>query len=175
MNQLSGKIQETFIYKFYRSFSPASRAAILFTIPFTILDAVHYFTAGSALIFSFPLVIAIYLLCGMLAANIARQEGQEYHELPKNGKNAAFRLWIVSTAINLLISLLLGFTTFGIGFLGGLLYLCLLGPFHALGSAVIGWIGAWLYQQLHKRTNGEVDNHSSTAREEDIAPPEKMG
>jgi hypothetical protein len=156
MNQQESNFHDTYISRLYRSFTPASRAAILFIIPFTVLESAHYLTAGSALIFSFPLVFLIYLLCGMLAAKIARQEGQDDSKLPSNGHSAALRLWLSSTVINLLISLLLGFTTLGISFIGGLIYLCLLGPLHALGSAITGWLGAWVYQQLANRSSTEI-------------------
>ena len=53
---------------FWRSFSPAGQAVLCFAAPFTLLDALHYYSAGTALLLSFPLVLSAYLLCGALAA-----------------------------------------------------------------------------------------------------------
>jgi len=146
-------MKESSLVDLYESFSPASRAVILFAIPFTVVDAVHYFTAGTVLAFSFPLLALIYLLCGGLAAKIAHQDAQDAHILPGVGRTAGLRLWLTSTSINILISVLVGFTTLGVTWMSGAVYLCLFAPFHAIGSALIGWCGGWLYQQFIKRTN----------------------
>lgn len=153
MNQFLNKIQGSTLSGLYISFTPASKAAILFAIPFTIIDATHYLTAGTALIFSFPLLVLIYLLCGVLAAKIAHQEELEIKMLPGTGRSAGMRLWLTSTVINTSISVLLGFTSLGLTLLGGAFYLCLFAPLHALGSALVGWLGGWLYQQYKIRTN----------------------
>ncbi len=153
MNQVMNKFQGSPLSGLYNSFTPASRSAILFAIPFTVVDAIHYYTAGTALIFSLPLVVLIYLLCGALAVKIAHQEGQEMKVLSSIGRSAAVRLWLTSTVINTLISVLLGFTSLGLTLLSGAFYLCLFAPLHALGSALVGWLGGWLYQQYVLRTN----------------------
>jgi hypothetical protein len=152
MNQVMIKLQNSTLKNLYDSFSPASQAAILFAVPFTLVDAIHYYTAGSALIFSIPLLVLIYLLCGALAAKFACQDEQELSKLPGVGRSAGVRLWLTSTLINTLLAVIVGLTSLGITLLGGAVYLCLFAPLHALGSALIGWIGGWIYQQYIKRT-----------------------
>ena len=151
MNQVMTKLKESSLVNLYESFTPASRAVILFAIPFTMVDAVHYYTAGTTLIFSFPLLALFYLLCGGLAAKIAYQDARDAAKLPTAGRSAGLRLWRTSTVINTLIAVILGFVSLGATLLGGAVYLCLFAPFHAIGSALIGWFGGWLYQQYLRR------------------------
>lgn len=152
MKTIIGKFSSSTISDLYRSFSPASRAVLIFAIPFIFVDAIHYYTAGSAIILSFPLLTLIYLLCGGLAAKFAQLDGIEVAKLSSTGRSAGIRLWLTSTIINTLISLVLGFASLGLTVLAGAVYLCLFAPFHALGSALLGWFGGWLYQQVTQRT-----------------------
>jgi len=151
MTQLMSTLKNSKFYNLFCSFSPASRAVILFALPFTLVDAVHYYTAGSALIFSLPLLGLFYLLCGALAARFARQDELDPGKLPATGRSAGLRLWLTSTVINTLLAIILGFTSLGLSLLSGAVYLCLFAPLHALGSALIGWLGAWVYQQYITR------------------------
>lgn len=140
------------MYRLYKSFTPASRAAILFAIPFTVVDAVHYYTAGAALLFSLPLLVLIYLACGWVAAVIASQEQVDLSKLPGTGRSAGLRLWLTSTVINTLLAVvIMGILSLGTTMLSAAVYLCL-APLHALGSALMGWLGGWLYYQYVKRT-----------------------
>ncbi len=138
--------------RLYHSFSPASRAVIWFVLPFTLLDAVHYYTAGAAIVFSLPLLMLIYLLCGCIAARLACLEGAQQDSFPRTGQTATIRLWLVSTMINTFLAFVLGLTTLGITIISGMFYLCL-APIHLAGSALIGWLGGWLYQRLYQRTS----------------------
>jgi len=152
MSAMIEKLQTSSMYRLYKSFTPASRAAILFAIPFTVVDAVHYYTAGTALLFSLPLLVLIYLVCGWVAAVIASQEQVDLSKLPGTGRSAGLRLWLTSTVINTLLAVvILGFLSLGITMLSAAVYLCL-APLHALGSALMGWLGGWLYHQYVKRT-----------------------
>jgi len=139
------------VVRLYRRFSPAGRAVLWLSIPFTLLDAIHYYTAGAAIVVSTPVLVLIYLLCGALAAHFAYQDQTEIERLPKTGRSAGLRLWLTSTVINTLISLVLGVVTLGGTLLSGAAYLCLFGPLHALGSFVVGGWGAWLYQRFLRR------------------------
>jgi hypothetical protein len=136
----------------FTSFSPASRAALLFSLPFAALDALHYLTAGSALVLSLPLVMLFYLGCGALAAKLALNQGQDFSRLAREGLSAGLRLFLLSTAINLVAGVLLGVASLGATLAGGLVYLCLVGPVHAIGSLLLGWAGAWLYGQIARRS-----------------------
>jgi len=151
MNTEMNKPQDSPFYRLFYSFTPASRAVIIFAIPFTLVDAIHYFTAGTALIFSFPILVLIYLYCGAQGAKLAFLDNQDLDTLPRVGRSAGLRLWLTSTVINTLLAVILGFASFGFTLLGGAAYLCIFAPLHALGSALLGWLGAWLYQQYHKR------------------------
>jgi hypothetical protein len=140
------------IARLYHSFTPASRAVILFTLPFALLDAIHYYTAGTGLLVTLPLLLVAYLACGSLAARIAAREGQEMSAFPRIGASAGIKLWLASTLINTLVSLLLGFATLGGTLLSTAVYLCLFAPLHALGSVLIGWLGGGLYRRVYIRT-----------------------
>jgi hypothetical protein len=142
MNTEMNKSNGSSISRLFFSFTPASRAVILFAVPFTLVDALHYYTAGTALIFSLPIVIIIYLYCGAQAAKFAHLDGQDLEALPRIGRSAGLRLWLTSTVINTLLAIILGFASFGFSLLGGAAYLCLFAPLHAIGSALVGWLGA---------------------------------
>lgn len=141
------------LFRLYSSFSPAGRAVIAFAIPFTVLDSVHYYTAGSALIFSFPIMMGIFAWCGGVAAKFASREGGSGKNLSLAGRSAGLRLWLTSTIINTVVALLLGFPSFGATVISGAVFLCLLAPFYAVSGAVAGWLGGWLYQQYLQRTD----------------------
>lgn len=151
MNAGLARFNESWLGKLYHSFSPASRAVIWLALPFTLLDALHYYTAGAALIFSLPLLMLIYFLCGSLAARLECVEGAQSKDLPRIGQNAAVRLWLISTVINTLLAFVLGLTSLGITIVSSAFYLCL-APIHLAGSALIGRLGGWIYQKLYQRT-----------------------
>jgi len=151
MSETTLKNTKRGLHHFYSTFSPASKAVILFVIPFTIIDAVHYYTAGSMLIVSFPLLAIIYLAIGMVSAKIAYQEGENIQNLPKVGRSAGLRLWLISTILNTIISIALGFASLGGTMVSGIFYLCLFAPFHAIGSMLVGGLGGWLYKNFVSR------------------------
>ena len=151
MDPTMNKLKRSTIARLYYSFDPSSRAAILFVIPFLLVDAIHYYTAGTALLFSFPLLLVIYLLCGGLAAKFAYQEKFELTLLSKFGRNAGLRLWLSSTVFNTLLAIILGVTSLGLTLLGSAVYLCLFAPLNALAGVLIGWLGGWLYQEYIRR------------------------
>lgn len=137
---------------FFNSFSPSSRAALIFAIPFTILDAIHYYTAGTALVFSLPLVILIYLSCGAVAGKLAFTDDSEKSELIKVGAAAGVKLWFMSTVFNVVISLVLGISSFGVTLILGIPYLCLCAPIAAAGGTFIAGLGSYLYGFIEKRS-----------------------
>ena len=152
MQKEMNKPQDGTLYRLFYSFTPASRAVISLAIPFTIVDAIHYYTAGTALIFSFPILVLIYLYCGAKAARLAYVENQDIDSLAHIGRSAGLRLWLTSTVINTFIAVIMGFASLGFTLLGGAVHLCLFAPFHALASGLLGWLGAKLFQQYYKRT-----------------------
>jgi len=151
MSQIITKLKSSNFWAFIKSFSPATQAALIFAIPFTLLDAVHYYTAGTALVITFPLLIVFYLLCGALAAKIALQSGQDRNQLPRHGRSAGLKLWLISTVINILINIFLTPVSLGASIVSGVAYLCLFALLHALSSAIAGWAGGWCYKQYINR------------------------
>jgi hypothetical protein len=153
MNQELTQKHNSSLHRLYKSFSPASRAVIILSIPFTLIDAIHYFTAGAALLISFPFLVVIYLICGGLAARFAYQESKDTTRLPRIGLSAGWKLCLTSTVINVLISIILGLASLGVSTLSGAFAFCLYVPFHALVSILVGWTGGWLYRQYVQRLN----------------------
>ncbi|MEI7850039.1 MAG: hypothetical protein WCK35_29875, partial [Chloroflexota bacterium] len=94
----------------------------------------------------------IYLLCGVKAARITLQEEPEATNLARVGRSAGLRLWLTSTVLNILLAVVMGFASLGLSIIGGTVYLCFT-PLHALGSALLGWLGGWLYEQYVRRVN----------------------
>lgn len=139
---------------FFYSFSPAARAALVFVVPFTLLDALHYYTAGTAMVVSLPFVGLAYLLCGMLAARYALREEGAAARPARVGAVSGALLWLASTLINTGIHMVIvGLGTAGVTmFLGGW-YLCLCGPVHALLAGLLGAMGGWLYAFVSERAN----------------------
>lgn len=156
MNQVLTQFDDSSFNHSIQKFSPSTRAALLFAIPFTVVDAIHYYTAGTAIILSFPILILFYLLCGALAAKFSFQDQQEGSNLTRAGSSAGVRLWLISTVANSLVAVILGFASIGITLLSGTAYLCLCAPLHAIGSAVVGGLGGWIYQQWHQRTSDNL-------------------
>jgi len=130
---------------FFNSFSPSSKAALVFAIPFTIVDAVHYYTAGTAIVISFPVIILIYLACGVLAGKLTLQESNDFNYVYKNGAITGFKLWFLSTFINTVLGLIIGVASLGLFLLVSIPYLILCAPFNAAGGVLISYIGSYLY------------------------------
>lgn len=143
--------QNSAVSRLYNSFSPAGRAVIWLALPFFLLDAVHYYTAGIGLVFSLPLLVLAYLGCGLLAAGFAHQEGRDAQTLPAVGRSAGFLLWLTSTMLNSLAAFFLGLASLGTVLLSSASHLCLFAIPHGIASMLVGWTGGWLYQRLAQR------------------------
>lgn len=140
--------------RFFRSFSPGSRAAALAALPFTCVDAVHYYTAGTALALSLPVLLLLYTLCGALAAHFAQNEGQSPGEARRAGFGAGVKLWLCSTLTNVLISAAVGVASLGVTLLLGIPYLLLCAPVLLLAGGLCGLLGASLYLSARGRLGG---------------------
>jgi len=147
------QLRETKTATFYNSFSPSSKAALIFAIPFTLVDAVHFYTAGSAMVFSLPVVVLFYLLCGALASRIALQDGDDRSELIKTGAASGVKLWGISTFINTAISIIVGVSSLGLTLALGIPYLCFCAPILAMGGSFLSGAGAYLYGVFDRRIN----------------------
>lgn len=134
--------------RFIGSFSPATRAAAVLALPFAVVDAVHYYTAGAAVVVSLPLLALLYLACGALAAHFAGREGVSSKRV---GFRAGVMLWAVSTSINTLVGIIAGVLSFGVTALLGIPYLVVCGPAHLAAGGLMGLLGAAIYISLHRR------------------------
>ncbi len=137
-------LSETRIGYFARGLSPSTRAALALALPFTLVDSLHYLTAGTAMAFSLPVLLLIYLGCGMLAGLFARSGGGAG---AANGAWAGAKLWLISTLVNTFVGLLAGVVSLGATLLLGVPYLLLCAPVSlalgalagAAGEALFGW------------------------------------
>jgi hypothetical protein len=138
--------------RFYNSLAPSTRAALIFSIPFTIVDAIHYYTAGTAVVISLPIVLLVYLVCGVVAAKLALHLVLTQSEIIREGMLAGIKLWGISTLINTIISLIVGAASLGATLFLGIPYLCLCAPVYAVGGALTASVGSYAYWNIHNRT-----------------------
>ena len=126
---------------FLAGLHPSLRAAIFVAIPFTIVDFFNYYSAGTALVLSLPLQIILYGGVGALAAKFASDAGRESSPLPFTGALAGLALWLFSTVVNTVISLIIGASTLGATLILGIPYLCFCAPFQMVGGGLMGALG----------------------------------
>lgn len=145
-------LQNSKVAVFFNSFSAGTRAALLFAIPFTLVDSLHYYTAGTAIVFSLPLLFVFYLLCGFLAARLQIAAGGNYGQAARQGFWSGIRLWCFSTLVNTFISLLVGAFSLGLSLVLGIPYLLLCAPVLLVLGAFVGLLGASLCTFFDRRT-----------------------
>lgn len=141
---------------FFNNLSPSSKAALVFALPYIIVDAIHYYTAGTALFISFPIVLAIFLLSGVLAGKFAHDDRKDRSEFIRVGAVAGLKLWFLSTLVNTLISLIVGAASLGMTIFLGIPYLCLCAPFFLITSGVLGGLGSFLFTIFAPRTPNSI-------------------
>ena len=151
MTNLFASIQKSHLARLLQSFEPSTRAALTLLIPYAIIDAMHYFTAGSALVFTTPVIIIIYLWCGFIAARISFTANGDMDQLPQQGFKAGLKLWLFSTVINALIAIAIGVASLGATLLLGIPNLLICGPVFLVGSGIIGWAGGWITKAYYRR------------------------
>jgi len=134
----------------WRRLAPQLRAALLVSIPFIAADFFNYYSAGTALILSLPVLGLLFLGCGALAAKFAADDGRG--DLVFAGATSAFILWLISLLVNGIIALIPGLISFGTTLLLGVPYICLCGPFQLIGGALMGTLGGWLYKLVAGRS-----------------------
>ena len=137
-------------------FPPQLRAALLISVPFIAADFFNYYSAGTALILSLPVLALLFLGGGALADKFAADDGRS--ALVFDGATSALILWAISLLVNGIIALIPGLLSFGATFLAGIPYVCLCGPFQLIGGALVGALGAWLYKVVAGR--GQRDEWS---------------
>lgn len=150
MNQISLPSSNAKPVRLWNSFSPSTRAALLLSLPFILADAVHYYTSGTDLIVSLPLLIISYLICGALAAFFSIQTYGTLAHPVRAGAGAGIKLWLLSTVVNTLVSFFLGLITLGFAIIMAVPWL-LCAPLN-LGLAAGGsTLGALIYRWYYHR------------------------
>lgn len=132
---------------------PQFRAALLVSIPYIAADFFNYYSAGTALALSLPILALLFLAAGALAAKFATADGR--HDMVFVGATSAFIIWAISLVINGVIALIPGLMSFGATLLLGLPYVCLCGPFQLIGGVLMGALGGQLYKWVAGRSRDE--------------------
>lgn len=146
-------LSETRIAFFLRSLSPSTRAALALALPFTLVDSLHYLSAGTALAFSLPVLLLIYLGCGMLAGLFTRSGSGVGSG---SGAWAGAKLWLISTLANIFVGLLAGALSLGATLLLGVPYLLLCAPVSLVLGALAGAAGEALFGWFWRRSQPPV-------------------
>lgn len=124
---------------------PSLRAAMIMWTFVGMVAFINTFTAGTALLLTFPLQLILYMITGALAANFALNDGYEQSGLPTVGAQAGFFNWILPAVIYLVLSLV-GISV-GIGLFGIAAWI-LCGPIDLGVHVVMGAFGAWFYKNF---------------------------
>ena len=139
---------------------PSIRAALIFTVPFIIVDFFNYYSAGASLVISCPIQFLIYGACGALAGKF----GQDDVDAPSNpmilGALAGAGLWTISTLVNTLISLILGTLSVGVTLLLGIPYLCICAPVFLILGSLTGLLGAVIYTSVFRKNTYDGTGYS---------------
>jgi hypothetical protein len=143
------------IVSFFSGLRPSLRAALLFAIPFMVVDFFNYYSAGTALVLSLPFLAILYTACGALASKYAARQGRTSSEFLLIGAMGGLALWLASTIVNTVISLIIGTASLGTTLLLGIPYLCLCAPIQLIGGGLMGGLGGFIYSLFHKDSGGE--------------------
>jgi len=146
---------------FLGNLPPVIRAAAICAIPFIIADFFNYYSAGTALVLSLPILALIYAGCGALASKFEMEEGGSVSGVLYTGAKAGLTLWLTSTIVNIFISLIIGAASFGTTLLLGVPYLCLCAPLQLLGGGIMGALGGLIYEKVAGTPSGNgYDDYS---------------
>jgi hypothetical protein len=135
---------------FFTSIHPSVQAALIVAIPFIAVDFFNYYSAGTALVISLPILMLLYIICGALAGFLAAKQGRVSSGFPMIGALAGLTLWLSSTIINTIIGLIIGTASLGVTLLLGIPYLCLCAPLQMIGGGLMGALGGFLLGLFHK-------------------------
>ena len=142
---------------FLGNLPPVIRAAAICAIPFIVADFFNYYSAGTALVLSLPILALIYAGCGALASKFEIEEGSSVSGALYTGAKAGLTLWLTSTIVNTIISLIIGAATLGATLILGVPYLCLCAPLQLLGGGIMGALGGFIYEKISGNSSG-IDN-----------------
>lgn len=130
--------------RFGSGLHPGVRSALIVSGVVLLISFINAFTAGTSVIFCYPVQLLIYVGNGALGAYFALNSGYDVYRLPRVGAVAGAVAWILPAAFYLIGSLVLGLFTLGVGFLGVAVWL-LCGPVDLAIHVMCAMFGAWLY------------------------------
>ena len=145
------KMKQSKLLRLYDSLAPQTKAVVNLGFPFLVIDGIHYYTAGSTIAFSLPILLLIFLYCGMTAARFAYLANEDLDRLPSIGFRAGMQLWFLSTILNAALAIVIGAASLGMTTLLGIPYLLFCGPVLFLLSGFLGWVGAYLSKLYYQR------------------------
>ena len=120
------------------------KAALIGAIAILVVHGITYFTGGLGIIVSSVLFTIIYMTVGFLAAMF--DEGQGVHQNAAfTGAAAGLILWLISIALNMIFSLLLGAPTLGFSLLLGSINVCICGSIELFMGVLVAMIGGYSY------------------------------
>ena len=136
---------------------PNVQAVLIFALPFIVVDFFNYYSAGTALALSTPILAILYAGCGALAGKFASARSESTPNFLVSGALAGLFLWLVSTLVNTIISLIVGAASLGATLLLGIPYLCLCAPVQLIGGGLMGALGGFIFSIFYKRSNKDSE------------------
>jgi uncharacterized protein YceK len=137
---------------FWSGWPSQVKAALIFTIPFVIVDLFNYFFAtlsvGTVFAISCPLLFLLYAGCGAVATRFSSSQGFGSTNDIVVGATAGAALWLISTIVNTIISLILGTASLGTTLILGVPYIICCAPLSLIMGAIAGAAGALIVSRL---------------------------
>lgn len=138
------------------SWNPSVRAALIFAIPFGLVDFFNYYSAGVAVTISCPIMSLMYAGCGAVAFRLSAGGDMGGANPMTTGALAGVCLWLISTVINSVISLILGTATIGMTLLLGVPYILCCAPGFLFLGGFLSALGSMGYSSFfHKQSSSE--------------------
>ena len=130
---------------FWEGLHPGVRSALIFWVILLAIALLNSFTGGTSLVFCYPVQVLLYAANGALAAYFALGSGRHTSDLPRVGAVAGLVAWVMPAIYYLIVGLLLGLVSLGVGWLVGAAGWLLCGPIDLAIHALFAALGAWLY------------------------------
>lgn len=143
--------------RFGSGLHPGIRSALIVWGIILLISLINAFTAGTSVIFCYPVQLLVYVGNGALGAHFALGSGYDTPSLPQVGAVAGAVAWVLPAAFYFIGSLILGIFTLGIGFFGMAVWL-LCGPVDLAIHVMFAMFGAWLYGRY---SGGSSSNQES--------------
>ncbi len=132
---------------FWKGLHPGLKSAALLWVVSFGFGVLHGATVGVSLLLCYPVQLLFYVANGVLAGYFAVNQGFKVSALPRVGAIAGFFLWILPAIVYLVFGLLLGISTFGVGFIGVATWL-VCGPVELAVQMAAGAFGGWFYGRV---------------------------